>query len=89
MLPGNIDSIYLLKDILADIEGYREMIESHTEKLYSKLACYSSIRAGRKLSIEEMDALLRLIEKTHFASQCNHGRPTYIEITYFISRQNV
>ncbi len=84
VIPGSIDIISLLGDIVSDIDTYREIIESHTEKIYSTIACHSSIRAGRKLDISEMDMLLRLIEQTDFASQCNHGRPTYIElpITY-------
>jgi DNA mismatch repair protein MutL len=45
-----------------------------------KVACYSSIRAGRKLNLEEMNRLLRLIETTDFSQQCIHGRPTYFEL---------
>ncbi len=80
-LPGNIDIISLLKDIISDIDGYLETFKLHQDKILTKIACHSSIRAGRKLNIEEMESLLRLIEKTDFASQCIHGRPTYIELS--------
>jgi DNA mismatch repair protein MutL len=81
LLPGNIDINDLLQDIISDIDGYLEIFKSHQDKFLTKVACYSSIRAGRKLNIVEMEELLRLIEKTDFGSQCIHGRPTYIELS--------
>ena len=79
--PGNIDIVSLLEDIVTDTEAYLEILNSHKDIILKKIACYSSIRAGRKLNLMEMDGLLRLIEKTDFASQCIHGRPTYLELS--------
>ncbi len=81
LLPGNIDIEEMLQDIVNDSEGYIEILKHHKDKFLTKIACHSSIRAGRRLSLEEMDGLLRLIEKTDFASQCIHGRPTYVELS--------
>lgn len=81
LLPGSIDIELLLQDIVNDSEGYIEILKHHQDKFLTKMACYSSIRAGRKLTLMEMDNLLRLIEKTDFASQCIHGRPTYTELS--------
>ena len=51
------------------------------DQIFSKMACHSSIRSGRRLGEEEMNALLRQIEVVPFSAQCNHGRPTYITLS--------
>lgn len=55
-------------------------LKEHLHEILSTLACHTSIRAGRRLSIPEMDALLRQMEETPHSGQCNHGRPTYVEL---------
>lgn len=81
LLPGNFDVLLFLQDVVNDTNLYMQILASHQTKILQKIACYSSIRAGRKMNIQEMNALLRLIETTNFSSQCVHGRPTYIELS--------
>lgn len=71
------------KDIISDIKT-SNTINSHDkllEHILETAACHNSIRQGRKMNIEEMNALLRLIEKTPQSAQCNHGRPTYLKLS--------
>ncbi|MAI28799.1 MAG: DNA mismatch repair protein MutL [Rickettsiales bacterium] len=55
-------------------------VENEINKICSKMACHGSIRAGRDLQVDEMNDLLRKMETTPFSGQCNHGRPTYVEL---------
>jgi DNA mismatch repair protein MutL len=73
---GPIDQ--LVRDILSDLREHGEStrVEMHVHRLLSTLACHASVRAHRKLSLPEMNALLREMEKTDHSGQCNHGRPT-------------
>jgi DNA mismatch repair protein MutL len=73
----------LLRDVLADLleHGTTDRIRVHINDILSTMACHGSVRANRKLSIPEMNALLRDMECTEHSGQCNHGRPTWSEFT--------
>ena len=76
----NIKKLVLnLIDELLDFDK-SELLESQINKICSSMACHGSIRAGREMEVDEMNDLLRRMENTPFSGQCNHGRPTYIEL---------
>ena len=77
------DNSRLLMDVLADIieHGSSERIENYINDVLSTMACHGSVRANRKLSIDEMNVILRDIESTERSGQCNHGRPTWLQLS--------
>lgn len=82
-LLGNIDKETLIRDVLADIteHGMSHRIQEQSNQLLATIACHGAVRARRRLSIDEMNALLRDMEQTERIGQCNHGRPTWIELS--------
>ena len=81
-LLGQADVIGLLRDLADDLEefGAGLALKERLEDVCSTMACHGSVRAGRRLTSEEMNALLREMEVTPHSGQCNHGRPTYVEL---------
>ena len=81
-LLGEVDIKGLINNLADDLADIEEAATLH-EKLShvsATMACHSSVRAGRSLNGKEMNALLRQMEKTPHSGQCNHGRPTYVEL---------
>ena len=81
-LLGDTDVKKLVKDIAAEISewGGEYALSDKIHHICATIACHGSVRAGRSLNIEEMNHLLRDMEKTEHSGQCNHGRPTYVKI---------
>ncbi len=81
-LIAGADIKALIRDLAEEIEtfGSATALEERLHAICARIACHGSVRAGRRLTPEEMNALLREMETTPNASQCNHGRPTFIEL---------
>jgi DNA mismatch repair protein MutL len=81
-LLGRVDAAGLLRDLADDLVelGEGHALKERLEAVCAAMACRGSVRSGRRLTAEEMNALLRQMEATPFSGQCNHGRPTYVEL---------
>jgi len=81
-LLGDADVQGLVRDLADELAemGDHLSLKEKVEEVCGTLACHTSVRAGRRLTVEEMNALLRQMEATPHSGQCNHGRPTYVEL---------
>ena len=79
---GEINAEALLRDVLDELSdlGDSQLVQARIEAVLSRMACHGSIRSGRQMRADEMNALLRQMEATPHSGQCNHGRPTYVEL---------
>jgi DNA mismatch repair protein MutL len=79
---GRCDAGALARDLAAALDGLdgAEALRARLDAVLSSMACHGSMRSGRRLTLPEMDALLREIEATPNAAQCNHGRPTWVRL---------
>ena len=79
---GELDIQGLVRDLADELSemGDHLSLKEKVEEVCGTLACHTSVRAGRRLTVEEMNALLRQMEATPHSGQCNHGRPTYVEL---------
>ncbi len=81
-LLGDVDAAALLRDTIDELRdaGASGTLPAKIDAVLSRMACHGSVRSGRRMRADEMNALLREMEATPLSGQCNHGRPTYVEL---------
>ena len=79
---ARVDASRLIRDILDDLadQGSSDRLRGRIDAVLSSMACHGSVRSGRRMNAEEMNALLREMERTPGSGQCNHGRPTWVKL---------
>ena len=82
-LLGKVNAAALIRDIADDLadQGASDRLRGRVDAVLSSMACHGSVRSGRRMTAEEMNALLREMERTPRSGQCNHGRPTWVSLS--------